>query len=647
MTAARVIARWLGLILVLLYIGSALAGPVDEYDRAKEAYKRFDSDPKAVKYRDRWMRVIDGFAKIAEKYPKHTKGCDARYNVAMLYERLAQVSYLKDDRLRAAKEYELLAQRCPNHRLADDGYYNAAMIRVQLGEKSKARALLNTELKKEPKGDTIGLAKQLLASLNQELGPEPSTQPTSQAAPQAQAQPEAAEMNRLTNLVAFSRKGQTELRILFEDTPQFTTGEAPATDTKPKRMYFDFPQARMGQGIQSVYSFDSPHISQIRVGHYDDNTTRVVVDFKDKHLPFDLGVSNEPPMMMVHFGKKAPQAEAVAATVDEEGEDDSAAVVAVAPVVTPKDSNAQSEATPATSPDQAPANQESKPAAAQNQDAQLGIEDLIAQTSGQATQKEKAKPKRKPAAKKPTKPTPKPSGKVDRYYQVRKVVIDAGHGGRDYGATGPTGAKEKEVVLAITKKVARKLRKRLKVKTVLTRTDDTYLGLKERSDKANKEGADLFISIHANASRKRKITGIETYYLNNSSDSYSRRLAARENRDLGKKVDDLQFILTDLSMNVNISDSIVLARFVQNAMIKRLKKRYSGIKDRGVGRALFFVLLNVRMPAILVETSFISNSQEEKRLKSSAYQDRVAEAIVDGVAQYVDYMNKLAKKRKP
>jgi N-acetylmuramoyl-L-alanine amidase len=230
--------------------------------------------------------------------------------------------------------------------------------------------------------------------------------------------------------------------------------------------------------------------------------------------------------------------------------------------------------------------------------------------------------------------------------KVRRVVIDAGHGGHDTGAIGRKGLREKDVTLAISRKLARELRNR-GLEVLLTRDEDRYLKLEERARLANDTRGDLFISIHCNSATTSKLRGVETYTLNTSADRYSIRLAARENASSEKGISDLQFILADLATKANTEESTRLAKQVQRSLVGHLSENYSGVKNLGTKEALFYVLLGAKMPAILVETSFLSHPEEEKRLGSEAYQDEVAQAIAQGVEDFVGGRRQVATKAQP
>jgi N-acetylmuramoyl-L-alanine amidase len=226
---------------------------------------------------------------------------------------------------------------------------------------------------------------------------------------------------------------------------------------------------------------------------------------------------------------------------------------------------------------------------------------------------------------------------------VRRIIIDPGHGGKDYGAPGYLkGVHEKDIVLKISKRLAAKIEKELDCEVILTRDDDTYLTLEERTAIANTREADLFISIHTNASTDRRAYGIESFILNLATDDEAIRVAARENATSAKNISDLDSILHDLMQHAKVSESTRLASFVHNAMLKEVKKKYSHIRSKGVKQAPFYVLLGAEMPSILIETSFISNPRECKRLVSDAYQERLCRGIVDGVKKYIQETKPMA-----
>lgn len=221
------------------------------------------------------------------------------------------------------------------------------------------------------------------------------------------------------------------------------------------------------------------------------------------------------------------------------------------------------------------------------------------------------------------------------------VVIDPGHGGEDPGAIGARGIKEKDVALMIAKRLKRHLDKVPGIRAVLTRDEDIFIPLEERSKIANEKKADLFLSIHCNAHNSSRMRGVQTYFLDTIKDQYSRKLAARENAMSLDKMSDLEMILLDLANRETHEQSSRVAGLIQHSMLQGLRSQFSGIEDLGVRTAVFLVLFYAEMPAVLVETSFISNRTDEARLNSSAYQEKIASSLTKGVQTFVMQGDKL------
>jgi N-acetylmuramoyl-L-alanine amidase len=217
---------------------------------------------------------------------------------------------------------------------------------------------------------------------------------------------------------------------------------------------------------------------------------------------------------------------------------------------------------------------------------------------------------------------------------LRKIVLDPGHGGKDPGAIGVGGIAEKDIVLSVAKKLARKLRAELGVEVVLTRNDDRFVPLEDRTAIANSEEADLFISLHVNASPNSDSRGIETYYLDNTTDEAAIRLAARENGTSRRNISDLQFILSDMTQNMKLEDSITLAHRLQGSLVGGMDKLMGDVKDLGVKKALFYVLVGARMPSVLVEMFFITNRAEARALTQESHQDALVNSLYEGIQKF-------------
>ena len=218
---------------------------------------------------------------------------------------------------------------------------------------------------------------------------------------------------------------------------------------------------------------------------------------------------------------------------------------------------------------------------------------------------------------------------------ARRIILDPGHGGRDPGAIGPNGIYEKDIVLAVALKTARKLRSEYSYEVVLTRDRDEYLSLEERTEIANTQAGDIFISLHVNAAPNKAARGIETYYLSQATSKYEMRAATLENAPSNRQLSDLQAILMDLLNTTKIDESIKLAGYVQESMVTGLARTHSNIHNLGVKKAPFIVLIGAQMPAVLTEIAFLSNKAEAKRLKNDSYLTDIASHLSAGIAQYI------------
>ena len=219
--------------------------------------------------------------------------------------------------------------------------------------------------------------------------------------------------------------------------------------------------------------------------------------------------------------------------------------------------------------------------------------------------------------------------------KIGRIVIDPGHGGHDTGTIGPNGLEEKDLVLDVGRRLGKLLQTRLGADVVYTRKDDTFIPLETRTSIANQEQADLFVSIHANSSRDPDARGVETYYLNFTSSAEALDVAARENAASDKSVYELQDLVKKIALKEKIEESREFAANVQRALHSGLAAKSPGIRDRGVKKAPFIVLIGANMPSILAEISFVSNPGDERRLQTSDYRQRIAESLYRGISKYV------------
>ena len=225
--------------------------------------------------------------------------------------------------------------------------------------------------------------------------------------------------------------------------------------------------------------------------------------------------------------------------------------------------------------------------------------------------------------------------------KIGRIVVDAGHGGHDSGTLGPGGLQEKDVVLDVALRLGKLLRQRMGAEVIYTRDDDTFIPLEERTAIANKAQADLFISVHANSSSDPTARGVETYYLNFTTSPDALEVAARENAVSDESIHELSGLVKKITLKDKIDESREFAADVDTSLYAGLERGNPGLRDRGVKKAPFVVLIGANMPSILAEISFLTNSEDATQLRDPQYRQRIAESLYRGVAKYVNGLSGL------
>jgi N-acetylmuramoyl-L-alanine amidase len=225
--------------------------------------------------------------------------------------------------------------------------------------------------------------------------------------------------------------------------------------------------------------------------------------------------------------------------------------------------------------------------------------------------------------------------------KIGRIVVDAGHGGHDCGTLGPAGIQEKEVVLDVALRLGKLLRQRMGADVIYTRDDDTFVPLEERTAIANKAEADLFISVHANSSSDPTARGVETYYLNFTTSPDALEVAARENAVSDESIHELSGLVKKITLKDKIDESREFAADVDTSLYAGLERGNPGLRDRGVKKAPFVVLIGANMPSVLAEISFLTNLDDASQLRTPQYRERIAESLYRGVAKYVSGLSGL------
>jgi N-acetylmuramoyl-L-alanine amidase len=403
------------------------------------------------------------------------------------------------------------------------------------------------------------------------------------------AQPRQSAAATVLGIRHFSSPAHTRLVIDLSAPVSPRISTIPAREVgPPQRIYVDLPGARVAAGVSPALALGPGPLEAVRVGRGEGGAVRLAIVVRDA-AGYEASRLGGPARIVLDVRAGASS---VAQAARRAG-----------PSVTP--------------PPQMPAQAPKRPAA-------------LAGRPGPVLRRPRGEPPRAPALPPPL-----------------KIVLDAGHGGKDPGARGVGGLLEKDVVLAITRRLAVRLEAELGAAVVLTRDRDVSLSLEARTARANAEEADLFVSIHANASARESLSGVETYYLNNTGDRATMRLAAMENglKHIGnghrsgtgaaQPSSDLSYILSDLVQQGKLEDSIALSRTLQEGLVGRLREVRPEIVDLGVKQGPFYVLVGAHMPCVLVEVSFLTHPEEGRRLATPAYQEAIADGLFGGLRNYV------------
>jgi N-acetylmuramoyl-L-alanine amidase len=466
----------------------------------------------------------------------------------------------------------------------------------------------------------------------------------------------------VTDVQYWSTAEYTRIAVKLDQSVQF---ESQRIDN-PERIYFDLKNAKLASHLMGQ-SFDVEDgvVKKVRVAQYKPGRARVVVE-TDDHASYNASVVLNPPRLMIDIhgeenhrstASGAIKAGATKASAEEtSGANDADADqtetqartdVFVAKNKVPDQPNSSMSAA-STPKSTASVPKKVIVEADDDDDVSADPSDTTASASsakaakrtstgsaGNRTRKQRSAASRGMREAQPT------SG-GDRSLirtlglKIGKIVIDPGHGGHDTGTIGPNGLLEKDLVLDVGKRLGKLLESRLGADVVFTRSDDTFIPLESRTSIANQEQADLFVSVHANSSRDPDARGVETYYLNFTSSPEALEVAARENAASDKSIHELQDLVKKIALKEKVEESHEFASDVQQSLHAGLSAKTSGVRDRGVKKAPFVVLIGANMPSILAEISFLSNPGDERRLKTPDYRQRIAESLYRGISRYVN-----------
>lgn len=564
----------------------------ERYQQAKFYYNQLETNSTLGNNRENWVKGSSNFRRIYLSSPKSEYAPACLYMLGKMYHQMYKKFNTGIDLGESLSYYRDTTSLFPDNRLADDALYAVGNILLnETKDPKRAGNAFSKIVSNYPNGDMHAQAANKLKSLSKDYNI---------PLPDVMVGNSLKDLHYVLPVKYWSSKNYTRVVIKASGPVTYREQLLEKSGEKPRRLYIDFKNSYIEPKYRAPVPIEDGLLKQIRTGQYSPDTVRVVLDiesisdYKIFSLPDPFRVVIDVKGLLPHQPKIVQQ--------------EVKAPEKVIPVVKPV------------------------------------IEETVIVLKDN---KKRLKGKYKKQAAKKIAAIPQPTeieAVTDTTLSlaqqlglgVKKIVIDPGHGGKDPGAIS-YGLKEKDIVLKIAKKLANTLSDETGAEIILTRNKDTFIPLEERTAVANASGADLFISLHINAHPSPKVKGLETYYLNLSTNAEAMRVAARENATSTHQMSDLQDILSDIMKNSKINESSRLAQQVHTSILEGLSNQnYSKTKNLGVKQAPFYVLIGAEMPAILLELGFISNKEEAEYLKDDHYLNIITEQIASGIKLYIN-----------
>lgn len=610
--------------------------------------------------------AIGQYEFLEREYPGSKYRVEALFSTGQIYR-----DDLNDD-ASAKATFEDFLKKYPRHRLAEDA-------KTALSDLDEEAQLPKSRHKNE-----IAAGK----SHDRDAGEDNDARPEAVA-----VQTQRKRLPLITGVRYWSTPDYTRIAIDLEGEVKFEAGRVPS----PDRIFFDLHNAKLASELAGKsYDIDDGLLKKVRVAQYKANMARVVLEVNSLAEYSAFLLPNPYRLIIDVHGRKAPAQALTAKSPNrdkQQPDDASNSITGVAE--NGKHAKSQTEtaddrsrpATPINATKTGSGSDESdsaavQPPSAQAQDAATDADLSSSEIAALSEDPQKVKATRRPTSapvvenvapregrtktKKPddsgiqqstvtTTRNSRRAGKASAVpvghealptasgdlsliralgLKIGRIVVDAGHGGHDTGTIGPNGLMEKDLVLDVALRLGKLLESKLGADVVYTRQDDTFIPLETRTAIANQNQADLFISIHANSSSDQSARGVETYYLNFTSSPDALEVAARENAVSETSVHDLQDLVKKIALKEKIDESREFAASVEKSLYAGESAKSPGVKNRGVKKAPFIVLIGANMPSILAEISFVSNPTDERKLRTAAYRQSIAESLYRGISRY-------------
>jgi N-acetylmuramoyl-L-alanine amidase len=630
-----------------------------QFAHAEDLRAELNSKPAEKRTLSEYKQVVASYRRVYLITPHASEVPDALLAAAELYSEMGDRfgrSYFQS----AVDTYQFLMREYPKSKYAQDAYLRAAKLQQdQLGDAAGAIQTYETFLKKFPRSPHKREAQEARAELALLQNSATAETPKSAIAKSVGVEPErpeaanskaardagsnsekessgANETSAAVNLTgarpqihkisAKASQNSTRVTVELESGVQYISGRI----ANPDRIYFDLQNAKLTpQLAHTKIPIDGTLLTAVRVAQNPMGIVRIVLDVNGV-TDYTASLLNHPSRLVIDLYANGKPAQPMQTAKSNGNSADTSAQEHVAENITPEKSGEKPQPAATTTAKSARADGEDPLVIPQPKN-KLG-------SAKTGKKSDMVQPASAPQ------PTRDGNSTLTRALglKIGRIVIDAGHGGHDTGTIGPTGLMEKDLCLDVALRLGKIIQQRLPgADVVYTRSDDTFIPLEERTHIANEAKADMFISIHANSSQDSGARGIETYYLNLKGSAEAMEVAARENATDDQGIHELQDMVKQIARTEKIDESREFAADVQDSLSKRVQKTAKTVKNRGVRKAPFVVLIGADMPSILTEISFLSNPADEKMLKQPEHRQRVAEGIYQGVASYLQSLNSM------
>lgn len=646
--------------------GAKRAAASSQFARAEELRAALNSKPPQQRTLAEYKRVVAGYQRVYMITPRAVEVPDSLVAVAELNTEMGD-RFGRSYYQAAADDYAFLIREYPGNKLAQEAMLRMGKLQKdQLSEPDLATKTFQEFQRKYPRSSHRREVQEALAELallknagsgnlsaKTPAAPAPQPPATATTPEPASVEPrkplsggevaKSGAVPRVQKVRTSATTDSTEVVIDLEDSVQYTSGRI----ANPDRIYFDLRAARLNPALarESIRA-SGDLLKGVRVAQYHAGIVRVVLEVNGV-ADYSVSLSKKPTRLVIKlYAASEPKKQPVETAANTRGAP--ATGKTASPVFPPPENEA----------------------AARNHDAPVSAKansptenTAPGETTGTTTTTVKAEPApvngplTKPGGKKTkskadlVQPVAAPQPTRDGQstltralgLKIGRIVVDAGHGGHDTGTIGPTGLMEKDLCLDVALRLGKIIEQKLPgAEVVYTREDDTFIPLEERTHIANEAKADLFLSIHANSSPDRYARGVETYYLNLKGSPEAMEVAARENAVSDQGIHNLEDLVKKITRTEKIDESRELAEDIQDSLSRRVQRTAKPVRNRGVRKAPFVVLIGADMPSILTEISFLSNSSDEQLLKKPEHRQRIAEGIYQGMAAYLQSMNSVA-----